>query len=255
MHFATPLLCLAAALLASAEHAPHARSHKGLLRRFGAAQVEQRAAEAGSSLDPRGELARRAYSGRATYYAAGLGACGTVNKASDAIIAMNSAQFSGSCYRTITIGYGGKTATATVTDLCPGCPYGAIDMSQGLFEYFADTSLGVIQVQWAFGNSLDDAPRTTTTRRTSTTRPPPPPTTTSTRSSTRSQPTSSSSSTPSPTSSSSSSSEADETSSTSTEASSTPVSNFDGLNRVVGVMFDMANAGQEGEPASSSAAA
>jgi len=247
MHFATPLLCLAAALLASAEHAPHARSHKGLLRRFGDAQVEQRAAEAGSSLDPRGELARRAYSGRATYYAAGLGACGTVNDGNDFIIALNSAQFSGSCYRTITIGYGGKTATATVTDLCPGCPYGAIDMSQGLFEYFADTSLGVIQVEWAFGNSLDDAPRTTTTRRTSTTRPPPPPTTTSTRSSTRSQPTTSISR-PSPTSSSTSSSEAEETSSSSSEPASTPVSNFDGLNRVVGVMFDMANAGQEGEP-------
>lgn len=49
---------------------------------------------------------------------------------------------------------------------CPGCPYGGLDFSQGLFDYFAPESAGVIYGRWEFGSGpssrsdivLDDKP-------------------------------------------------------------------------------------------------
>lgn len=62
--------------------------------------------------------------------------------ASDFIVALNSPQFGGgypgpNCGRALTISYGGKTTTAVVRDQCPGCGYGDLDMSRGLFNFFA----------------------------------------------------------------------------------------------------------------------
>jgi len=59
----------------------------------------------------------------------------------------------------ITISYGGKSTEATILDECPGCPYGGLDLSQGLFEFFAPTSAGVIYGEWSFsggGGGGDD---------------------------------------------------------------------------------------------------
>lgn len=66
----------------------------------------------------------------------------THSVASDFIVALNSPQFGGgypgpNCGRAITISYGGKTANAVVRDQCPGCGYGDLDFSRGLFNYFA----------------------------------------------------------------------------------------------------------------------
>jgi hypothetical protein len=33
---------------------------------------------------------------------------------------------------------------------CPGCPYGGLDLSPGLFSFFASTDLGVLSGVWAF---------------------------------------------------------------------------------------------------------
>ncbi|KAG2147144.1 RlpA-like double-psi beta-barrel-protein domain-containing protein-containing protein, partial [Suillus cothurnatus] len=112
---------------------------------------------------------------RLTYYAVGLGACGTVNQPSDFIVALNSAQFgSGSyCYQMITITCNGLTAQAQITDECPGCPYAGLDLSQGLFQFFAPLGDGVIYGSWSFGSSPAPAPSPT-----STWQPPPAPTTT-----------------------------------------------------------------------------
>lgn len=62
--------------------------------------------------------------------------------ASDFIVALNAPQYGGgypgpNCGRSITISYGGKSAQATIRDLCPGCGFGDLDMSRGLFNYFA----------------------------------------------------------------------------------------------------------------------
>ncbi|GAW08454.1 Allergen Asp f 7 [Lentinula edodes] len=83
---------------------------------------------------------------RWTFFADGLGACGTTNSPSDFIVALNSEQYGsgGYCYQMITMTYNGKTTTAQITDECPGCPYGGLDLSTGLFEFFADESWGFL---------------------------------------------------------------------------------------------------------------
>jgi len=55
------------------------------------------------------------------------------------------------CGQTIFISYGGKQTQAKVVDTCEGCSYSSIDMSDSLFTYFADMSLGrVHNVQCSF---------------------------------------------------------------------------------------------------------
>ncbi|KAI0315843.1 hypothetical protein OF83DRAFT_1032517, partial [Amylostereum chailletii] len=54
------------------------------------------------------------------------------------------------CGGSITISYGGKTAQATIVDECPGCPYGGLDLTEGLFSYFASTDKGVLSGTWSF---------------------------------------------------------------------------------------------------------
>ncbi|KAF9227871.1 hypothetical protein BS17DRAFT_726484 [Gyrodon lividus] len=131
-------------------------------------------------------LFKRFDNARFTYFADGLGACGATNQPSDFIVALNSAQYNGGqyCFQMITITANGKTTQAQVTDECPGCPYGGLDFSQGLFEFFSDLSAGVLYGTWNFGSgSPAPAPAPTTTWQpppppTTTWQPPPPPTTT-----------------------------------------------------------------------------
>jgi len=105
-------------------------------------------------------LEKRFDNAKFSYYEAGLGACGIMNTASDFIVALNSAQFdSGNyCFQRITINMRGKSAQAQITDRCPGCPYGGLDFSQGLFEYFASTAEGIIFGNWEFGTGPPPAP-------------------------------------------------------------------------------------------------
>ncbi|KAI9638364.1 RlpA-like double-psi beta-barrel-protein domain-containing protein-containing protein [Dioszegia hungarica] len=136
---------------------------------------------------------RQGFGGRATFYDVGLGACGGYNVASDFIVALNSPQFGGgypgpNCGRAITISYGGKTANAVVRDQCPGCGYGDLDFSRGLFNYFASEDVGTFQMSWSWSDSPAPAPAPSTTEKptpTSTYTPPPtstytPPSSTST---------------------------------------------------------------------------
>jgi len=127
-------------------------------------------------------LVKRAFSGRWTYYATGLGACGKYNSPGDYIVALNSAQYGGGypgpqCFKQITLSHGGKTASATIMDECPTCGYGELDLSQGLFEHFGSTSLGVIDGTWWFGGGGgggggNDDPATTTKKTTAKYTPP-----------------------------------------------------------------------------------
>ncbi|KIK46335.1 hypothetical protein CY34DRAFT_41815, partial [Suillus luteus UH-Slu-Lm8-n1] len=82
---------------------------------------------------------------RFTYYAVGLGACGTTNQPGDF-------QFGGgeNCYKEITITYNGLTASAQIVDECMGCPYGGLDFSEGLFQFFTPLGSGVITGSWSF---------------------------------------------------------------------------------------------------------
>lgn len=53
---------------------------------------------------------------------------------------------------TITNEKNGNTQTATVADLCPGCGYGSLDMSEGLFSALNNGNMGdgVFPISWYF---------------------------------------------------------------------------------------------------------
>ncbi|KAI1401509.1 RlpA-like double-psi beta-barrel-protein domain-containing protein-containing protein [Hypoxylon fuscum] len=102
-----------------------------------------------------------AYSGDMTYYTPGLGACGKYNKESDHIVALAPAQYGNDanpnkakvCGKKISIHYGGKTATATVVDKCPGCASGSIDVSPSVFKQLASLDKGRVKVTWGYAGS------------------------------------------------------------------------------------------------------
>jgi hypothetical protein len=129
-------------------------------------------------------LNKRFSNAKFTFYDVGLGACGQWNKENDFIVALNTPQYGGgypgpNCFKQIRISYGGKSTTATIMDQCPGCPYGGLDFSRGLFRFFASEGAGIIYGEWDFidGNAPDpspDPPKTTKT----TTKPSPTPTST-----------------------------------------------------------------------------
>ncbi|KAH7092850.1 RlpA-like double-psi beta-barrel-protein domain-containing protein-containing protein [Auriculariales sp. MPI-PUGE-AT-0066] len=117
------------------------------------------------------ELGRRAFTNaKASWYKVGKGACGKTNVPSDFIVALNGAQFGNSypgpnCFKKIKITYRGVTGIAEIRDKCPGCPYGGLDFSEGLFKHFSSLGAGIIYMQWEFTTKT-----TTTTRKTSTTK-------------------------------------------------------------------------------------
>lgn len=123
---------------------------KQLVRRVRHAEV------AAAARDETQHLQKRlSGSGRATFYdpSTGPGNCGRTYQKSDPIVAMNTAQYAGGahCFDWITITYQGKSVSAQITDSCPGCPWGAIDLSPGVFNQFASPDVGVIQVSWTDG--------------------------------------------------------------------------------------------------------
>ncbi|KAJ4486187.1 RlpA-like double-psi beta-barrel-protein domain-containing protein-containing protein [Lentinula aciculospora] len=165
--------------------------------------------------------------GAFTYYVAGLGACGTTNTANDFIVALNSDQWDGGshCYEMVTLSYGGKTVTAQVTDQCPTCAYGQLDLTYSLFASLSGgdpNQIGEMQGgTWSFADDSSSTsstsqytPSSTMQTPTSTSTSTPPPSTTSSSSSTLS--------TSSWTSTFSSSSSITTTSSTSSSASASP---------------------------------
>ncbi|KAJ3742138.1 RlpA-like double-psi beta-barrel-protein domain-containing protein-containing protein [Lentinula detonsa] len=130
-------------------------------------------------------LEKRFDNSRFTYYADGLGACGQTNQPSDFIVALNSAQYNGGqyCFQMITITVGDKSTQAQIMDECPGCPYGGLDFSEGLFQYFASLDEGVLTGSWNFDSgatSTSETPTSTYTPPTSTWTPAPSTSSTST---------------------------------------------------------------------------
>ncbi|KAH8162895.1 hypothetical protein CIB48_g5350 [Xylaria polymorpha] len=109
------------------------------------------------------------YSGDITYYALGLGACGYDDSGVDLtkhIVALSHvdwyARGSGTslglnepnhpwCDQTITITAGGKSTTALVHDICPGCVSGSIDVSESVFDaLFGGLGAGREKASWTF---------------------------------------------------------------------------------------------------------
>ncbi|KAF2719484.1 hypothetical protein K431DRAFT_189597, partial [Polychaeton citri CBS 116435] len=97
-----------------------------------------------------------------TYYAPGLGSCGTTSSDSDAIVALSHVNMQAAstganpnanplCNKGISISYKGKTVKATVIDTCPGCAENGLDLSPSLFEELAPLSEGrLFDVTWTW---------------------------------------------------------------------------------------------------------
>ncbi|KAL0071556.1 hypothetical protein AAF712_001413 [Marasmius tenuissimus] len=128
-------------------------------------------------------LQKRVDNARFTFFDPGLGACGQTHSNADFIVALNAPQWDGGkhCFEMISIQYGGKTHSAQIVDLCPGCEFGALDMSRDLFSFFDSQDKGVIHGSWDFGSGGGGGggnappPQTTQEPPKTTTQPPPPP--------------------------------------------------------------------------------
>ncbi|KAF9177460.1 hypothetical protein BGZ51_007550 [Haplosporangium sp. Z 767] len=92
------------------------------------------------------------FSGRGTWYTGTLGSCGTPFGPNDMVVAMNAPQMGNKalCGKSVKISYGGKTVQARVTDTCPSCSSGALDLNQPVFEKLAPLDKGVIDISWEF---------------------------------------------------------------------------------------------------------
>ncbi|EUC56528.1 riboflavin-aldehyde forming enzyme, putative [Rhizoctonia solani AG-3 Rhs1AP] len=101
-------------------------------------------------LSQRDLQARQAFTGDATYYHAGLGACGGTNGDWEYVVALNAPQWNNgaNCYRGITVQAYGKQFNAAIVDLCPGCGYGSLDLTPSLFQAFTSLDVGRFGVTW-----------------------------------------------------------------------------------------------------------
>ncbi|KAF9929170.1 hypothetical protein BGZ65_005918 [Modicella reniformis] len=91
------------------------------------------------------------FKGRATYYNPdGKGSCGD-ELSNNMVAALNGSQMKKDiCGKSIKVTYEGKSVVVKVLDTCPGCPKGAVDLSEAAFKQLADLDKGVIQVAWSF---------------------------------------------------------------------------------------------------------
>jgi expansin (peptidoglycan-binding protein) len=93
------------------------------------------------------------YSGQATYYAAdGTGACGFKATPNDLdVAAMNGAQYKKSwCGQCVLVTGPSGMVKVRIVDLCPGCAYGGLDLSEEAFGAIAALSAGRVKITWHF---------------------------------------------------------------------------------------------------------
>ncbi|KAF9552446.1 hypothetical protein CPC08DRAFT_698582 [Agrocybe pediades] len=80
------------------------------------------------------------------------GACGRFFSNSNFVVALNFAQFQvdSHCFQQINITAAGKSTIAEIVDECPTCPEFGLDLTLGLFEFFAPLSDGLLFGSWDF---------------------------------------------------------------------------------------------------------
>lgn len=220
------------------------------------ARIANARSNSSQALSPRGEheLTKRVDNARLTFFQPGLGACGSTNGPGDFIVALNSPQYAGGqhCHEMITITFKGKSTQAQIMDECPGCPFGGLDLTPSLFEFFASKDDGVIEASWNFGGHEQPAkpppPAAKPKPTPSSTSTPKPPPTTSTSSKAKSVSRSSSSSKSSSASSSSSVVSTSATKTNNAIATSGPVSggggSIDKMNQAVMGLAALVDAGR-----------
>jgi len=94
---------------------------------------------------------------KATYFyqEGGIGACGTANSDSTPLVALPPGLYAGGahCGKNVMImnTANGKSVTAKVQDMCPGCPSDtSLDMSTGAYDAIGAQATGVLPIQWGF---------------------------------------------------------------------------------------------------------
>jgi len=113
--------------------------------------AKETATDSGSSSSGSGTT----FTGEATFYGTGLGACGITNTDTDYICAVSKDLFDGFegytggnpnanpiCGKKLTATYKGKTVSVTVTDRCVGCALHDLDFAPSAFDQLADQALG-----------------------------------------------------------------------------------------------------------------
>ncbi|KAI9470658.1 MAG: hypothetical protein EXX96DRAFT_465395, partial [Benjaminiella poitrasii] len=83
-----------------------------------------------------------------------IGACGPRETDHSRICAMNIKQFglasakSPWCFLELRVRSGDKSTVCTVTDCCPECDEGSLDMTPQVFNDLANPKVGVIPIEW-----------------------------------------------------------------------------------------------------------
>lgn len=92
-----------------------------------------------------------------THYDVGLGSCGWISTAGEAVVAIPHGMMNNPanpnvnprCGTTITISYQGAEHQATIVDTCGGCDDAAIDLSDSLFAAVAPNGDGRVHgINW-----------------------------------------------------------------------------------------------------------
>ncbi|KAH9450920.1 hypothetical protein Pst134EA_017531 [Puccinia striiformis f. sp. tritici] len=108
----------------------------------------------GSPLPSTFHRLERRYNGKATWFYPNIGACGDTNSKFDYIIAMNHVQYGNGqlCHKSVQIvnEATGKSVVAKITDKCPGCDYGSVDLSPAVFKELGELKTGTLPVTWNF---------------------------------------------------------------------------------------------------------
>lgn len=101
-----------------------------------------------------------AFTGDATFFVPGLGACGRVNLPTDLVASLPAVMFDPSpggnpnqnknCGRKIKVDRGSRSVVATIVDRCPECKRGDIDLSPAAFMRIASLTEGRVKVSWKF---------------------------------------------------------------------------------------------------------
>lgn len=102
------------------------------------------------------------YTGKATYYDPGMGACGHESSPDELIVALDLGVFnqklkeSGEvnpnknpiCGKKIEATHEGKSVVVTVVDACPGCGKNGLDLTKKAFAKIGDVDDGHFEVNW-----------------------------------------------------------------------------------------------------------
>lgn len=105
---------------------------------------------------------KQTFNGRFTWYNVGVGytACGSLHKDDELVLALNEAQFkpytpdgnpnhNTLCNKKFRVTGPKGSAEVMMVDMCPGCPYGGLDLSPAAFKAVGGSlDIGVVQGSW-----------------------------------------------------------------------------------------------------------